>query len=200
MTTHTAASSVKRGTVVIAAGSRLGQQAGQVAVETGQHHLGLGVAEADVELEHLGAGRGQHQPGVEHAPVVDAPGPEGRHQRGHRLVDQPGHQGVVDEGNRRVGPHAAGVGAEIRVVTALEVLGRGQGDQALAVAQDQQRALRSGEPLFDHHLAPGIAEGPARQLGVDVGVGVGQRSVTSTPLPAASPSVLMTQGPGRVRR
>ena len=38
-------------------GGGLGQQRGQVALQAGQHHLGLGVTEAHVELEHLGARR-----------------------------------------------------------------------------------------------------------------------------------------------
>ncbi len=76
------------GRVTRAPGGHLGQQGGQVTFDAGQDDLGLRIAEADVELEDLRARRGQHQPGVEHAAVVDAPGPQGGHQRSHG----PGHQ------------------------------------------------------------------------------------------------------------
>ena len=39
----------------------------EVALEQRQDRLGLGVAEADVELEHPRAVGGQHQPGVQAA-------------------------------------------------------------------------------------------------------------------------------------
>ena len=69
------------------AGGRLGQQVGQVAAQPGQHDLGLGIAEAHVVLEHLGPVGREHEPGVEHAPVVDAPAA----QRGERGLDGPVH-------------------------------------------------------------------------------------------------------------
>ena len=72
-------------------GQVLGQQPGQVPDQSGQDHLGFGVAEAHIELEHLGAFVGQHEPGVEHAAVVDALGSQ-RGQGGfdrfrHRRLD-----------------------------------------------------------------------------------------------------------------
>ena len=73
----------------------LGQQRTQVPQKPGEDDLGLGVAEAHVELEDLRAGRGQHQAGVEDAPVVDATVPQSGHQRSDGLVDQGGHQRVV---------------------------------------------------------------------------------------------------------
>ena len=63
----------------------------EVTGDPGQHHLGLGIAEAHVELDHLGALRGQHEPGVEQSSVVDPMSAE-RRERGvdgdvHQLVD-----------------------------------------------------------------------------------------------------------------
>ena len=57
-----------------------------------QHRLGLGIAEAAVELEHLGAGLGHHQPGVEDAV-------EGGAAAGHQLDN-----GAVDAGRRSPRP------------------------------------------------------------------------------------------------
>ena len=37
-----------------------------------EHHLGLGVAEAGVELDDARTALGHHQPGVDHAAVLDA--------------------------------------------------------------------------------------------------------------------------------
>ena len=49
----------------------LAQQLQQAGLQARQHHLRLGVAEADVVLEHLGSLRSEHQAGVEHPSVVD---------------------------------------------------------------------------------------------------------------------------------
>ena len=43
------------------------ERAEEVSLQTGQDRLGLGVAEAAVELEHLRPVRRQHQPGEKHA-------------------------------------------------------------------------------------------------------------------------------------
>ena len=64
----------------------------------------------------------------------------------------------------------------------------------------EQRHLGAGEALLDHDRAPGRPEGGAGQLGPDVGGRLVDESVTSTPLPAASPSVFTTYGGARVAR
>ena len=156
-------------------GGDLGQQRREVALETGDDDLGLGVAEPDVELEDLRARRREHQPGVEDAAVVDAAGAQGPDQRGdglgHQLVDE----GVVDRRDRRVRAHPPGVRSGAVVVPTLEVLGRGQGGQPLAVAQHQEGTLGAGEPFFDDDPLAGLAEAVARQLGRHIGLGLGQR-------------------------
>ena len=50
------------------------QQLAEVGHQARQQRLALGVAEADVELEQLRAGRGEHQPGVQDAPIRGALG------------------------------------------------------------------------------------------------------------------------------
>src|SRR3546814_4699785 len=53
-------------------GRGLGEELGEVRREAQEHRLAVGVAEADVVLHQLRALVGEHQPGVELAPVVDA--------------------------------------------------------------------------------------------------------------------------------
>ncbi len=145
------------------------EQLGRVRRQQGQHHLGLGVAEAHVVLNDLGALGGQHEPGVEHAPVVDAPPAQLLDEWQDRGVHQAGHGGGVEVGHRRVGAHAAGVGPGVAVADPLEVLGGGEGDGAAAVAEDEQRALLAHQPLLNDDVATGVAEGDARQFGGHVG-------------------------------
>ena len=71
---------------------------------------------------------------------------------------------------------------------------------SVAVAHREHRQLRPGHALLDHDRAAGVAERGARQLGPHVGLGLASDSVTSTPLPAARPSVFTTYGPGERRR
>ena len=54
------------------------------------------------------------------------------------------------------------------------------------------------EPLLNHDAPPGLAEGGTRELGRPRRARASARvRATSTPLPAASPSVLTTHGPGQ---
>ena len=79
----------------------------------------------------------------------------------------------------------------------LEVLGRGQGASRSAVAQHQQRALGPGQALLDHHPPAGVPEGLAGQLGVDVGLGLGQRVGDQHALAGGQPVGLDHPGPGQ---
>ena len=72
----------------------------------------------------------------------------------------------AEPGKRRVRAHAAGVGAVIAVEQALVVLGGAEGQHVVAVAEEEERDLGSGEELLDEHRAE-------RQ----VRVGVGERRV-----------------------
>ena len=89
-----------------------GQQLREVRGQPGQHHLGLGVAEAHVVLEHPGALGGEHQPGVEHPPVVDAPGAQARRASARRSRSiTSSSSAVVDRaapGGRRPSPRCWG--------------------------------------------------------------------------------------------
>ena len=158
-----------------AAGGGLGQQLGQVAVEPGEDDLGLGVAEADVVLEHLEPVGGEHEAGVEDAPVVDAPEVE-RVQGGfHRPLDDLLHQVLPDAGHGGEGAHAARVRTRVAVAQPLVVLGRRQRHRPPPVADAQQRDLGADQALFDDHPPAGGPEGVARQLGGHVGDGLVER-------------------------
>jgi hypothetical protein len=65
-----------------------GEQLEQVGAQSRQHRLGLGIAEADVELDHPGPVGADHQARVEHAV-------EGSAAARHRRDDRPVHE--VDE-------------------------------------------------------------------------------------------------------
>ena len=147
------------------------EQFGRVGGEQREHHLGLGVAEAHVVLNDPRPLGGQHEPGVEHAPVVDAPAPQLTDEGQHGGLHELGRHGRTDVGHRRVGAHAAGVGSEVAVGDPLEVLGGDERHGPGPVTQHEQRALLADQPLLNHDVAPGVAEGRPRQLGGDVGAG-----------------------------
>ena len=108
---------------------------------------------------------------------------------------------VVHEGHRRVRAHPAGVGTGVAVADPLEVLRGRERREPLAVAEHQQRALATREPLLDHHPCdrPHRRRRPESLASTSASAS-SIESVTSTPLPAARPSVLTTHGPGRERR
>ena len=65
-----------------------GEERGDVASDPREHGLGLGIAEAHVVLDETGAVVTQHQPRVEHTPVVDSPAS----QLPERRLDDPVHR------------------------------------------------------------------------------------------------------------
>ncbi len=80
-----------------------------------------------------------------------------------------------NEGTGEVRAHAPGVGALVVVVDALEVLGRRQRRDAMAITQHEQRTLGAHQSFFDHDASPGVAEALPRQLRGDVGLGLFER-------------------------
>ena len=154
---------------------RLGEQLGQVVGQAGHHHLRLGVTEAHVVLDELGAVRGEHEPGVQDAAVVDAPAPQLGERRADEAVHHRGEDVVGDDRDRRVGTHPTGVGAGVAVADPLEVLCRGQQHRPFSVAHRQDAQLRAAEALLDHERAPGVAEGHPGQVVAHRVAGLGER-------------------------
>ncbi len=111
---------------------------------SGSTRLGLGVAEAAVELEQPGPVGGEDQPGVQHADVRRAGGGEVVDDRLHERLAVSSSAGSSGDRRRGVGAHAAGVGPGVALADALVVLGERQRHGRAAVAEREQRALRAG--------------------------------------------------------
>ena len=139
------------------------EQRQQVGVQPREERLRLGIAEADVELQHLRAVRGQHQPGVEHAPVGPALGGEARDGRLDDLAADPGEEPRPGAGRRAHAAHPSGVRAFVALEPPLVVLRRAADRRRLPVGEREHADLRPGEALFEHHFRPGLPQTPAEQ-------------------------------------
>ena len=149
------------------------QRRQQVRLEARHQHLALRVAEADVELDQLGALLGDHQPGVEHALVRLALGLHGGHGGRDDLVhDPPLHLGRHYR-RRGIGAHAAGVRPGLAVADPLVVLRRGERQHGLAVDEREEAGLLAVQEFLDDQGVAGRAELFLDHDGVDGGFGLG---------------------------
>ena len=139
------------------------QRRHEVGLEPHHQHLALGIAEAAVVFEDLRALRGDHQPGIEHALERRAVRGHGARGRQDDLVHGALLHGGVEDRRRRIGAHAAGVGALVAVEGALVVLRADQRQDVLAVAQREEAHLLADQELLDHDRGAGRAEAVARQ-------------------------------------
>ena len=162
--------------------ARAGQQIGNDVPRHAHHQdLAFRVAEAGVELDNPGTFIGRHQSDVEHALVGRA---LGRHGLQRRLYDPAvggHHHRLVEHRRRRIGPHAARVGAQVAVEGPLVILGPAEKDGAFAVAQGEQRSLLAFHELLDHDARTGRTESPA-QHPLDLGLGVAAVGADRHPL------------------
>ena len=162
------------------------QQLAERRVEQRQQRLGLRVAEAGVELDdpwcrrEVSASPAYSSPtnGVPRRAISSTVG--WTHLREH-VVDEVGRR----PRQRRVGAHAAGVGAAVAVEEPLEVL----------------RRLQRRTPSSRRRSANSETSGPSRYSSITTrsqaaawASASSRSSVTTTPLPAASPSSLTTYG------
>ena len=83
-------------------------------------------------------------------------------------------------------------GPGVALADALEVARRGQRHRALAVAQREQRELDALEELLDHDRH--LAEALLTSISSSAARASGSSPAITTPLPAASPSALITAG------
>ena len=165
-----------------------GERAEEVALQTGQDRLGLGVAEAAVELEHFRSVRRQHQPGEEHADERRAAPRELLDDRLVNLLDELRDLVRTHSGNGREGAHAAGVRAGVAVADPLEVLRRRERHHQTPVGSAK---TDTSSP----RAAPRSRSAPGRpRPRADPRRAAPAVSQTKTPLPAASPSTLTTHG------
>ena len=129
---------------------------------------------------------GEREPGVQQPDERACPaGPARRRSAGAPRVGTSSTRPAGAQWQRRVGAHAAGVRALVAVAQPLEVLRRQQRQHRRAVADREQRHLRAVEVLLDHHPLARRRRGRAPPS---------RSSVTTTPLPAASPSSFTTYG------
>jgi len=130
------------------------QQPGQRSDQQRQHHLGLRVTEARVELDHPDPARGQGQAGVEQTGERRAPTPQfvdsWLQYRGHDV----GNEMWWSPRQWGVGPHAASIAAGVPVTDSLEILGRLQGEDRRAVGHREQRHLGAVEIVLDDDAVP----------------------------------------------
>ncbi len=100
-----------------------------------------------------------------HHDAAEEDAAEGRAFTGHRVDDTLGHvreqpllHGLGEERVRRVGAHAAGVGAGVAFADALVVLRGGEEDGVPAVTEGEEGELVAVKELFEDDLGDGRAE------------------------------------------
>ena len=125
------------------------QELAEVGHEPRQQRLALGIAEADVELEQLGAVLGQHQAGIEHAPIGRALGRHAGDGRADDLGERPLGQLRRQAGCRGIGAHAARVRTAVALAYPLVVLRGAERQHVLAVDQSEQARLLAAEAILD---------------------------------------------------
>ena len=109
------------------------QRRQRVAHQPHHQHLGLGVAEADIEFEQHRAGLGQHQPGIEDTLEGAALALHRRDRRQDDALHDPTFEHRVEARGRGTRTHPAGVRPGVAVAEALIILGGGEGQRVLAV-------------------------------------------------------------------
>ena len=175
ITTVSAASSRQRRSKFFSMPSRDASSAGtQVRLQAQHQHLVFRIAEAHVVLDQLRSAVADHQPGEQHALVRRAHRLHRPHRRQHDLVHGAPDHLRRHHRRRRIGAHAAGVGALVAVEDALVVLRGDERDRGLAVAQREERRLLAAQEFLDHDLGARLAE-TAAEHHVDGGFGLGQR-------------------------
>ena len=137
----------------------------EVALQTAEHGLGFRVAEAAVELQHVGrAVVCHHQARIEEAGV----GRAFRREPAHGGQDHFVHGARVhcrrDHGRGRIRAHAARVGAGVTIAHALVVLRSGQRQYVLAIHHDDEAGFFAFQKLFHHHLVAGRTKRPGEHL------------------------------------
>ena len=144
---------VRQGTV----GNRL-HHCQQVALQQGQHHLGLGIAETAVILDDLRSLLCQHQAEIEAAaefPAFLLHGPDGRQEdRLHAFL----RDLLRVEGIRSNSSHAAGVRAVVTVLRPLVVHTGNHGFHGCSVGESQNGNLRTFKVLLNNDLIAALPE------------------------------------------
>src|SRR6266545_7134449 len=122
----------------------------KISFQARKDHLGLGIAEAAVELEHPRAVLGQDHPGVEATCECAATlGELGDHRLDHKVHELVSIRCV---GHRRITAHAARVGPRIAVSDPAVVPRLRKRHDSAAVRDGEDRQLWALQELLDHDL------------------------------------------------
>src|SRR5882672_3623442 len=134
-------------------------QVEQVALQTQENRLRLGVAEPAVEFQHARIAGVDHQAGVKETAV-------GMTFLGHSIehgLDDFAHDARVQlrghDRGRRVRAHAAGIRSLIPVPQSLVILAGSERQDMLAVGEDDEARFLAFEEFLDHHAAAGSSHG-----------------------------------------
>ena len=147
----------------------------EIGLESRDEHLTLGIAEADVVLDHLRPLGREHDPAVQDAAVLGAA------RRSSVSVGQIARSitssttSFGTNGTGEYAPMPPGVRSLVVVEHALVVLRRRERLRVVSVAQHEHRQLGAGHALFDHARAAGVAERVARQVRAHCVTRVGDR-------------------------
>ena len=152
---------------------RLSKQPGQLFVEHGQHDLRFRIAEPHVELDDLGAVRGQHQPDIEKPAIRVSFALHPLEHGPHDLVDDPTFDLRRDERARRECSHPAGVRTSIVIEDPLVVLRRTERDERRAVGEDEIGGFLPDQKLFENESIAGASESPLDHQRLHRGRGCG---------------------------
>src|SRR3984957_5929157 len=138
----------------------------EIALQTHQNRLRLGIAETAVVFEHIGrAIGGDHQTGVQKPKIGIAVGAQSLQRRFDDFAHDARMQRGSDDGRRRVSAHAAGIGAAVAVVAALVVLRRGERQHGVAGRHHDEADFLAVQEFLDHDGAPGAAKAAAQHAG-----------------------------------
>lgn len=107
----------------------------EIAVQKRQNHLGLGISETAVELQHLDARRRQHQTRIQHSAEGSALLLQTIHATLQHLLRSLTTEVGGQTWSRGVGTHASGVRTHIVVTDAFVVLRRRHRDNRLSVRE-----------------------------------------------------------------
>ena len=149
----------RAGQAAEAAGGGREQQTRQRRDQARQNHLGLRVAEPGVEFDHPDALGRENEAAVEQTDEGGVLGGELAHRGQRDRFDDLVYESLftaefgVEPGQRRIGAHAAGVRAEVTVTEAFVVLGGGERQHAVAVAEQEEGDLLPVQEFFDQHAA-----------------------------------------------
>ena len=130
----------------------------EISPQSRQERLAFGIAEPAVELEHLGAGGGEHDARVEDPSILDAIAAE-RVDGGHEHLSLDGGQRRrVEHRGGAVGAHPPRVGTSVAFADSLVVLAGIEQPDGAPIDQAEHAHLLAGQLLLDQDRRPRLAE------------------------------------------